>query len=139
HSEMSRPPEPVTALHVCSPRFGNRGTPGPSMLDEEIGMPAKRGIEHATIATLIAASPRCCEHARDRATSWRGALDDPGQSETGGGGRVGMAAGRRRDRRGSGNSAVWAGPGPAGPAAAGRAGLGGPGARAKASWRHDDD
>src|SRR5271157_6500455 len=51
------------------------------------------GTEHATIATLIAASPRWGERARDRATSGRGALDDPGQSEAGGGGRAGMAAG----------------------------------------------
>ena len=50
-----------------------------------------------------------------------------------------MAAGGRRHRRGAGNPAVWAGRGHARPAAAGRAGLGGPGARAEASWRHDDD
>src|SRR5271165_6541053 len=92
------------------------------------------GTEHATIATSIAASPRWGERARDRATSWRGALDDPGQSEPGGGGRAQMAAGRRRYRRGAGNSAVWAGRGHAGPAAADRAGLGGPGARVEASW-----
>src|SRR5208283_1697396 len=97
------------------------------------------GTEHATIATLIAASPRWGERARDRATSWRGALDDPGQSETGRGGGAGMAAGRRRHRRGSGSSAVWAGRGHAGPTAAGRAGLVRSGARVEASWRHDDD
>ena len=50
-----------------------------------------------------------------------------------------MAAGRRRHRRGSGNPAVWAGRGHAGPPAAGRAELGGPGARAETSWRHDVD
>src|SRR5271165_2947861 len=109
------------------------------MVDEEIRDAGEAGTEHAAIATLIAASPRWGERARDRATSWRGALDDPGQSEAGGGGRAGMAAGRRRHRRGAGSSIVWAGRGHAGPAAAGRAGLGGPGARAQASWRHDDD
>src|SRR5271169_1263087 len=67
------------------------------------------GTEHATIATFIAASPRWGERARDRATSWRGALDDPGQSEAGGGGWAHMAAGRRRHRRSSGSSAVGAG------------------------------
>ena len=34
---------------------------------------------------------------------------------------------------------LFGGPGSPGPAAAGRTGLGRPGARAEASWRHDDD
>src|SRR5271166_4863259 len=109
------------------------------MVDEEIRDAGEAGTEHATIATSIAAPPRWGERARDRATSWRGALDDPGQSEAGGGGRAGLAAGRRRHRRGSRSPAVWAGRGHARPAAAGRAGLGGPGARTQASWRHDVD
>ena len=60
------------------------------------------GTEYPTIATLIAASPGWGERARDRATSWRVALDDPGQSETGGG----RATQRTRCCR------SWAGRGP---------------------------
>src|SRR5271170_5442026 len=105
----------VQQLRHSWPVDGRRG-------DRDAG---EAGTEHAAIATLIAASPRWGERARERATSWRGALDDPGQSEAGGGGRAGMAAGRRHHRRGSGNPAVWTGRGHARPTAADRTGLGG--------------
>ena len=37
---------------VCSPRLSSiAALLGPSMVDEEIGMPAKRELEHATTAT----------------------------------------------------------------------------------------
>ena len=62
-------------------------------------MPAKRELSMRQLRHFWRASPRWGERARDRATSWRGALDDPGQSEAGGGGRAGMAAGRRRHRK----------------------------------------
>src|ERR1039458_10308927 len=79
------------------------------------------GTEHATIATSIATSPRWGERPRDRAASGRGAQHDPGQSETGGGGRAEMAVGRRRQRGASGTPALWARWDCDRPAAAGRA------------------
>jgi hypothetical protein len=53
------------------------------MVDEEIGMPAKRELSMRQLRHLFAASPRWGERPRDPATFWRGALDDPGQSQTG--------------------------------------------------------
>jgi hypothetical protein len=123
--KCARPPEPVTALGICFPRFSNCGTPDSSMIDEEIGMPAKRELSVRRLRHLLLASPRSSERVRDRATTWRGALHDPGQSETGGGGRVGMAPGGRRHGRRSGAAPLWARRGRARPAAAGQAGLGG--------------
>ncbi|HEY1781431.1 MAG TPA: hypothetical protein VGG79_13555, partial [Roseiarcus sp.] len=41
------------ALIVCSPRFSNCGTPDPSMVDEEIGMPAKRELSMRQLRHLL--------------------------------------------------------------------------------------
>src|SRR5277367_6974624 len=95
--------------------------------------------EHATIATSAATSPWRGERARDRATSGRGAVDDQGQSETGGSGGTSVAAGERRDRRRPGAAAVRARGSRDRAAASDRAGLGGLGARAETAWGHDDD
>ncbi len=50
-------------------------------------MPARRELSTRRLG-LIAVAPRRGERPRDWAASWRGALDDPGQSEAGGGGRA---------------------------------------------------
>src|SRR3954463_13293858 len=50
---MNRPPEPVTALGVRSPRISNRGNAHQSMIDEEIGMPAKRELSMRQVRTLL--------------------------------------------------------------------------------------
>src|ERR1700687_2026823 len=70
------------APSVCSPRFCTCGTPRPSMVDEEMGMPAKRELSMRQLRHLLR-------------------LHHDGE--------------------------------------AGRAGLGGAGARAETTWRHDDD
>src|ERR1700691_47601 len=56
------------------------------------GDAGEAGTEHATTATSVATSPWRREHARDRATPGRGAVDGPGQSETRGSGGTGVAA-----------------------------------------------
>ena len=38
---------------ACSPRFSNRGTPGPSMVDVEMGMPAKRELSMRQLRHLL--------------------------------------------------------------------------------------
>src|SRR6202142_3372594 len=119
----------VQQLRHSWPVDGRRG-------DRDAG---EAGTEHATIATSVAATPRWGERARDWATPWRGALDDPGQSETDGGGRVGVAVGGRCHRRGAGASAFRTRRPAHGSASAGRAGLGGAGARVEAAGRDDDD
>src|ERR1700759_1989765 len=63
------------------------------------GDAGKAGTEHATTATSVATSPWRGERARDRATSGRGAVDGPGQSETGDNGGTGVAAGGPCDPR----------------------------------------
>src|ERR1700683_2834617 len=40
-------------LTVCSPRFSNCGTPASSMIDEEIGMPAKRELSMRQLRHLL--------------------------------------------------------------------------------------
>ena len=101
-------------------------------------MPAKRELSMRQLRHLLRLHHDGVS-AREIGRRLAGAFDDPGQSETGGGGRAHMAAGRRRHRRGSGNPAVRAGRGYAGPAASDRAGLVRPGARTEAARRHDVD
>src|ERR1700728_3502152 len=103
------------------------------------GDAGEAGTEHATTATSAATSPWRGERARDRATSGRGAVDGPGQSETSGSGGTDVAAGGRRDRRRPGAAAVRARRKRNRPAASDRAGLGGLGARVEATRRDDDD
>src|ERR1700685_4801601 len=93
------------------------------------------GTEHATTATSVATSPRRGERARDRATSGRGAVDGPGQYETGGSGGTGVAVGGRCDRRRPGAAAVRARGSRDRPGASDRAGLGGLGAGVGAARR----
>ena len=65
------------------------------MVDEEMGMPAKRELSMRQLRTLLRLHHGGVS-ARE-ATSGRGAVDDPGQSDTGGGGRVDVATGGGRD------------------------------------------
>jgi hypothetical protein len=61
--KCARPPEPVTALGICFPRFSNCGAPDPSMIDEEIGMPTKRELSVRQLRHLLLASSRSGERA----------------------------------------------------------------------------
>ena len=64
-------------------------TRGPLSVDGEIGMPAKRELSPLHLRHVLRLHPRWGDRARDHATPWRGASDDPAQSEAGGGGRAG--------------------------------------------------
>ena len=93
-----KPAACLRAPTVCSARFSNCGTPDPSMIDEEIGIPAKRKLSMRQLRHLLQLDHDGVSARESRATSWRGAFDDPGQSEIPDKGRrrVGAAAGRRR-------------------------------------------
>src|ERR1700723_2255375 len=117
--------KPATVPIAGRPPFRKEAGP-PSRLDARRPLPANQqprhsppvdgrrgdgdageaGTEHATTATSVATSPWRGERARDRATSGRGAVDGPGQPETGGSCGTGMAAGGRDDRRRPGTAAV---------------------------------
>jgi hypothetical protein len=61
--KTARPPEPVTALGICFPRFSNCGAPDSSVIDEEIGMPTKRELSVRQLRHLLLASSRSGERA----------------------------------------------------------------------------
>lgn len=64
-------------------------TPGPLSVDEDLGLPTKRELSQLQLRHVLRLHPRWGDRARARAMSWRGASDDPGQSEAGGGGGAG--------------------------------------------------
>ncbi len=88
----------LSVLLIFSPQVSNCGTPASSMIDEELGMPAKQELSMRQLRNLSRLHLDGVS-ARDWAASGHGAQHDPGQSETGSGSWLDVAVSGRRHRR----------------------------------------